>query len=578
MPALAPALSVVFATACAVDVAAAVVTPVNDGVTVEEVETLDVSDVVGIAVALAVRVVERIVEDIAAAARTRNPGEDISTVSTRYSVRGEVAGLKRSTYLADLESWESGMLMFQVYDPSTDMSMSSRRTSAQFINTLWIMDLKDEFEEAVRAIDAIDFTTCSLGELNVFETTIRYLGGLLAAYDLSNGQYPTLLQKAWELGHMLYVAFDTPNRMPVLRWNFKDAAEGKAQEASENALSAEIGSLTLEFTRLAQITGDARFFDAAQRIMDIFEEQQNSTKLPGMWPIVVNAKTLDFTAWNLFTIGGMADSLYEYLPKQHVLLGGATEQYRNLFEGTARVMREHMFYRPMTSGEENILVPGDIIADDSGVHLDPKNQHLTCFAGGMFGFAGKMFDNPEDVDIGRRLTEGCLWAYETSPNGIMPEIMYTKPCEAESLCSWNEEQWFKEVQEKHSENGEAADARALVEQEHLGEGVTKVGDARYILRPEAIESIFILYRITGDETLRKRAWKMFQQIIRFTKTPIAHAGLDNCVVEDPPKSDRMESFWTAETLKYFYLLFSHPASVSLDDYVLNTEAHPLRRP
>lgn len=134
MPALAPALSVVFATACAVDVAAAVVTPVNDGVTVEEVETLDVSDVVGIAVALAVRVVERIVEDIAAAARTRNPGEDISTVSTRYSVRGEVAGLKRSTYLADLESWESGMLMFQVYDPSTDMSMSSRRTSAQFIS------------------------------------------------------------------------------------------------------------------------------------------------------------------------------------------------------------------------------------------------------------------------------------------------------------------------------------------------------------------------------------------------------------------------------------------------------------
>lgn len=177
------------------------------------------------------------------------------------------------------------------------------------------MDLKDEFEEAVRAIDAIDFTTCSLGELNVFETTIRYLGGLLAAYDLSNGQYPTLLQKAWELGHMLYVAFDTPNRMPVLRWNSKDAAGGKVQEASDNALSAEIGSLTLEFTRLAQITGDARFFDAVQRIMDIFEAQQNSTKLPGMWPIVVNAKTLDFTAWNLFTIGGMADSLYEYLPK-----------------------------------------------------------------------------------------------------------------------------------------------------------------------------------------------------------------------------------------------------------------------
>lgn len=71
---------------------------------------------------------------------------------------------------------------------------------------------------------------------------------------------------------------------------------------------------------------------------------------------------------------------------------------------------------------------------------------------------------------------------------------------------------------------------------------------------------------------------MFRNIIRLTKTPIAHAGLDDCVADDPPKSDRMESFWTAETLKYFYLLFSDPNVVSLDEYVLNTEAHPLRRP
>lgn len=71
---------------------------------------------------------------------------------------------------------------------------------------------------------------------------------------------------------------------------------------------------------------------------------------------------------------------------------------------------------------------------------------------------------------------------------------------------------------------------------------------------------------------------MFNDIVRLTKTDIAHAALDDCVADDPPKSDRMESFWTAETLKYFYLLFSDPNVVSLDDYVLNTEAHPLKRP
>jgi mannosyl-oligosaccharide alpha-1,2-mannosidase len=61
-------------------------------------------------------------------------------------------------------------------------------------------------------------------------------------------------------------------------------------------------------------------------------------------------------------------------------------------------------------------------------------------------------------------------------------------------------------------------------------------------------------------------------------TDIAYAGLDDYTLPNPPKADRMESFWLAETLKYFYLVFSGPDVVSLDEFVLNTEAHPLRRP
>ena len=96
-------------------------------------------------------------------------------------------------------------------------------------------------------------------------------------------------------------------------------------------------------------------------------------------------------------------------------------------------------------------------------------------------------------------------------------------------------------------------------------------------RPEAIESVFVLYRITGDESLRDRAWNMFNTIIRHSITDIAHAALEDCTKAPPTKYDRMESYWLAETLKYFYLIFSEPDVVSLDDYVLNTEAHPLRR-
>jgi mannosyl-oligosaccharide alpha-1,2-mannosidase len=177
------------------------------------------------------------------------------------------------------------------------------------------MGLDDEFQDAVSAVHQIDFTTCALDEINLFETTIRYLGGFLAAYDLSGAKFPILLQKAREMGTMLLKAFDTPNHLPITRWNFRAAADGSLQVAPENMLVAEIGSLTLEFTRLSQLTGDMRYYDAVQRIMDIFDAQQEHTKLPGMWPVVVNAKTANFSEHTGFTIGGMADSVYEYLPK-----------------------------------------------------------------------------------------------------------------------------------------------------------------------------------------------------------------------------------------------------------------------
>ena len=86
-------------------------------------------------------------------------------------------------------------------------------TLVDSLDTLWIMGFKEEFDEAASAAVAlIDLSTSSQEKTGVFETTIRYLGGLLSAYDLS--EYPVLLEKAIGLGDMLYVAFDTPNRMP----------------------------------------------------------------------------------------------------------------------------------------------------------------------------------------------------------------------------------------------------------------------------------------------------------------------------------------------------------------------------
>lgn len=67
------------------------------------------------------------------------------------------------------------------------------------LDTLWILGMTTEFEEAVKYVETIDFTTSPRSDIPLFETTIRYLGGLIAAYEVSNAKYRALLDKAVEL-------------------------------------------------------------------------------------------------------------------------------------------------------------------------------------------------------------------------------------------------------------------------------------------------------------------------------------------------------------------------------------------
>ncbi|KAG6885153.1 hypothetical protein C0993_005516 [Termitomyces sp. T159_Od127] len=101
-------------------------------------------------------------------------------------------------------------------------------------------------------------------------------------------------------------------------------------------------------------------------------------------------------------------------------------------------------------------------------------------------------------------------------------------------------------------------------------------DARYMLRPETVESLFLAYRLTGDQLYRDHGWKIFQSIEKHCK--IASGGYATVVnVDENPArhEDKMESFLMSETLKYLYLLFDDSDTLPLDKYVFNTEAHPL---
>lgn len=488
--------------------------------------------------------------------------------------------------------WQSYRATAWLSDELTPISGQSRNTFGGWgatlvdsLDTLWIMGMKAEFEEAVDAAVTIDFTTTHYEEINVFETTIRYLGGFLAAYDQSRD--PRLLRKANEVGEMLLKAFDTPNRMPVTRWHIKSAASGERQEASESVLVAEIGSLSLEFTRLSVLTGDPKWFDAVQRITDKFRKQQMTTELPGMWPLLVNAKEGIFNQGSDFTLGAMADSTFEYLPKMSALLGGRLQEYQEMYEKAMDAASQWLLFRSMTPANKDILMAGGIrIHEVKGTkYFTPQreSQHLVCFVGGLYALGGKLFGRQDHLDLARRLTEGCIWAYTVSPHGVMPETFSAVPCSSKDDCEWDQSGWKKQVivaagEQLTGTDSDSSRADEIIAENKLPEGFTRVSDGRYILRPEAIESVFVLYRTSGRADLVDTAWEIFQAIEKLTATQFGNSAVADVMVSRPSATDSMESFWMGETLKYFYLTFSDPDLVSLDDFVFNTEAHPFRRP
>src|SRR5690242_12775354 len=339
--------------------------------------------------------------------------------------------------------------------------------------------------------------------------------------------------------------------MPVSRWSPKEAVNGVEQVSAESMLIAEAASASLEFTRLSQLTGDMRYFDAISRVTNVLDEQQPLTKLPGMCPISVNMRKPDLTFDGFFGLGAMADSAYEYLPKMYLLLNGigkVATQYQKMYEYAMSTAIRHTLFRPMVHDKADILIAS---ANVNG-ERKTTGQHLVCFAGGMFALGGRLFENNTHIDVGRKIAEGCAWTYKNAPNGIMPEVFSMTACPTFSECEFNAEPNSSPFSE--------------------------VGDGRYVLRPEAIESIFVMYRTTGDSKYQDIAWDMFQAINNHTRTDFANAAIGNVMETPVQRYDSMESFWLAETLKYFYLIFSEPDHVSLDAFVLNTEAHPFRIP
>jgi len=401
-------------------------------------------------------------------------------------------------------------------------------TLVDSLDTLWIMGMKKEFSEA-RDWVAKSLTFQNAGTVSVFETTIRELGGLLSAYDLSGDR--VFLDKANELAKLLLPAFNTRLGIPRGMVNFKNG-QGAYGWAGDSAILSELGSLQLEFRYLAQAIKDRSIEDRCMKALQVM-----STINPkyGLFPIKVSIENGNF-ADSQITFGALGDSFYEYLLKVWIQGGKKESWLREMYDNAMDGVISKLLQASSPSGLA-------FVADLNNERINRKMDHLVCFLPGTMALGAytdplgiKSNRAQQHLSVAKALMYTCREMYHRMASGISAE--------------------FVEFPE--------------------GQDFTVTSAPFYILRPETAESLFVLNQLTGDPIYREWAWEIFQAIETSCKAGVAYGALRDVTVKGSGVDDRMESFFLAETLKYLYLAQDPDKPIDLMQYVFNTEAHPTK--
>jgi mannosidase alpha-like ER degradation enhancer 2 len=189
------------------------------------------------------------------------------------------------------------------YGQSLDMS------AVDALDTLYLMQLDGDATNA-QALIVSDLSFDRDIYVKNFEVTIRLLGGLLSAYQLSNDQ--RLLHLAEDLGNRLLPVFNSPTGLPYV---YVDLHTGQVRDANSNP--AETGTLLLEFGTLSKLTGKAIFYEKAKRALVETYKRRSPIGLVGQ---SINVETGEWTDADSHISGGI-DSYYEYLWKCWLLFG-----------------------------------------------------------------------------------------------------------------------------------------------------------------------------------------------------------------------------------------------------------------
>ncbi|KAJ9600137.1 hypothetical protein L9F63_009547, partial [Diploptera punctata] len=307
-------------------------------------------------------------------------------------------------------------------------SMSLGATIVDGLDTLYIMGLDEEFKQGRDWIaEKFDINSATT-DLSVFETNIRFVGGLLTCFALTGDIM--FRDKAEEIAEKLLPAFQTQTGIPHSLINVKLGAASKNYGWASGGCSilSEIGTLHLEFSYLSDVTGNPVYRAKVDHIRRVI---QGMDKPRGLYPNYINPKMENGANHHHMSMGGLGDSFYEYLLKAWLQSGREDQEARQMYDDAMHYVLLHMLK----------VSPGGLtyISDMKFDRLEHKMDHLACFSGGMIGLGAHTLKNDLSkryMGIADAITNTCHESYDRTATKLGPEAFrFTDAIEAKALKS-----------------------------------------------------------------------------------------------------------------------------------------------
>lgn len=312
------------------------------------------------------------------------------------------AAMADSVEMAFRHAWNGYKQYAWGHDALTPLSRNYRdwykesllMTPVDAFDTMKMLGMEEEAKEAKQLI----FQKLSFSKdmyVQVFEVTIRLMGGLIAAYQMDGDEQ--FLYRAIDLANRLLPAFDTPTGMP---YRYVHLRSGAKRDSLSNP--AEIGTLMLEFGTLSKLTGSPVYYDTAKRAMLAVYERRSAIGLPGT---VINVNTGEWVDTESH-ISGRIDSYYEYMLKAWLLFDDP--DFKKMWD-------------------TSLVALNTYLADstDTGlwfVHVDMNSGEKTgTYFGALDAFMPAVLALGGNIDKARQLQESCFKMWNLA--GIEPEML-----------------------------------------------------------------------------------------------------------------------------------------------------------